>query len=289
MLLMIAVGFVLSRIKLLKEAGTACLATLLLNLILPSSILNSFLSAEESVHFSAIAISFGISALAVLIAVVISKLAFPRDAVGNFASAFSNAGFMGIPLITGILGARAVIFAAPFIAIVNVLQWTYGVYLFTGSTDGLKVKQLIRNPILISLALGMLVALLRISFPMIITKTISGFAAMNAPIAMLILGAYMSRSDLKKLFMDGRMYLISLFRLMIVPIVTMLALKLFQLSDPTICMAIFIAAAAPVGSNVAVYAQRNGGDYQYASGTVCISTAFAILTMPLLVLLYGLF
>ena len=85
------------------------------------------------------------------------------------------------------------------------------------------------------------------------------------------------------------MYAISLVRLIVIPVVTMLVLKLFPFSDPDICMAIFIAAAAPVGSNVAVYARRCDGDYRYASGAVCVSTIFAILTMPLLALLYGLF
>lgn len=289
MFLMMAVGFVLCKTKLLREAGTDCLAALLLNLILPCSILNSFLAADASVRFASIAAGFGVCAVAVAIAVLLARLIFRRDAVANFAAAFSNAGFMGIPLIAAVLNMRAVIFAAPFIAIINVLQWTYGVYLFTGDTEGLKLRTLVRNPILISLALGILAALLCVPMPAVITKTVSGFAAMNAPVAMLILGAYIAEVDAKQLLSDRRMYAISLVRLIVIPVVTMLVLKLFPFSDPDICMAIFIAAAAPVGSNVAVYARRCGGDYRYASGTVCVSTIFAILTMPLLALLYGLF
>jgi len=66
-------------------------------------------------------------------------------------------------------------------------------------------------------------------------------------------------------------------------------MKPFRIEDPAMCLAIFMAAAAPVGSNVAVYAQRCGHDYKYASSSVCVSTIFSIVTMPLLVLLYGLF
>ena len=210
MFLMIGVGYALSKWKILSEQGTSTLAALLLNLILPSSIFNSFLSADQSVQLKYVAVSFGICALAVAVTTVIALLAFRRDPVANFAAAFSNAGFMGVPLIAGILGARAVIYAAPFIAIVNVLQWTYGVYLFTGNSDGLKFKQLAKNPILLSLVLGILVTLLRIRFPKVITSTVSGFAGMTAPVAMLILGAYLSRMDFKSVVMDKRLYMISL-------------------------------------------------------------------------------
>ena len=48
--------------------------------------------------------------------------------------------------------------------------------------------------------------------------------------------------------------------------------------------ALIIAAAAPVGSNLAVYVQRQGGDSQAAAGMVCLSTILSIITMPLVLL-----
>lgn len=49
--------------------------------------------------------------------------------------------------------------------------------------------------------------------------------------------------------------------------------------------ALYIAAMAPVGANAAVYAQKQGRDYSYAVGLVCLSTLFSVVTMPLLILL----
>ena len=49
--------------------------------------------------------------------------------------------------------------------------------------------------------------------------------------------------------------------------------------------AILIAAAAPVGSNLALYVQRQKGDAQAAAGIVCLSTILSIVTMPLIMLL----
>ncbi len=50
-------------------------------------------------------------------------------------------------------------------------------------------------------------------------------------------------------------------------------------------MALLLAAACPVGSNVAVYAQLHGKNSSYAVETVVMSTLFSIVTIPLVVFL----
>ena len=47
--------------------------------------------------------------------------------------------------------------------------------------------------------------------------------------------------------------------------------------------ALLICSIAPVGSNVAVYAQKLNGDYKYAVKTVCLSTLLSVLTMPVII------
>ena len=54
--------------------------------------------------------------------------------------------------------------------------------------------------------------------------------------------------------------------------------------DNTIILALLLTGAAPVGANVAVYAQLHGKDYVYATKTVVNSTLLSLLTMPLMVL-----
>ena len=52
-------------------------------------------------------------------------------------------------------------------------------------------------------------------------------------------------------------------------------------------LAVLIVSACPVGSNVAVYAQLHGRDYEYAVQTVLISTVLSIVTIPLIVTVAG--
>ena len=85
------------------------------------------------------------------------------------------------------------------------------------------------------------------------------------------------------MFKNPKLYLLSLVRLIIIPLVSMLVLFLIPASYAEMRMALLIVAACPVGSNVAVYAQLYDSDYSYAVETVIISTLLSIITIPLVV------
>lgn len=284
MFLMMEIGFALFKGRLISRDGTMQLGALLINAVLPCAILNSFVSADE-IPNSTVFLAFMLCLLAVLLSIFISWLFFKSDGIASFAASFSNAGFMGIPLIQALLGTAAVVYAAPFIAILNVLQATYGMWLLTGNNNMLSAKKLILNPILLSLIVSLIIYMTRLQLPFVITKTLSGVAGMNAPLAMFILGAYLAQSDLLKLFAQKRLYIINLVRLILIPAVTLLIFRLIPSANRELLLSIIVAASAPVGSNVAIYAQRGGGDYGYACKTVCLSTLFSILTMPLIIML----
>lgn len=103
---------------------------------------------------------------------------------------------------------------------------------------------------------------------------------LNAPLAMIVLGVYLAQSDLRALFTSLRLYWISFVRLVLIPTLT-LALFHFLPMPSDMRLAILIAAAAPVGANVAVYAQLNGLNHVYASQTVTLSTLLSIVILPL--------
>lgn len=285
MFLMMVAGAALFRGGILTREGSAQLGKLLLNLILPCAIFNSFLSREQAPSPAVVGWSTVLCVAAVLLSMAVAILAFRKDPIANFSASFSNAGFMGIPLIQTILDPSAVIYVAPFIALLNVLQWTYGVYVLTGRRDVFALKKLACNPILISLAAGLLVLTTRLNLPKVFTGTVSAISAMNAPTAMLILGVYLAQTNVFSLFREARLYAVSAMRLLVIPVLTLLLLKVLPTPDPMICMSILIAASAPVGSNVVIYAQQNGMDHAYACKTVCLSTLISIVTMPAIVYL----
>ena len=110
---------------------------------------------------------------------------------------------------------------------------------------------------------------------------------MNGPVAMLILGIYLAQVELKSVFSDGILYASAGVRLLLIPALTALCLLLLPL-DGTLCLAILIAASAPIGSNVAIFAQIHRQDYSLAVREVCLSTILCVVTIPLLIAGYSL-
>ena len=80
-----------------------------------------------------------------------------------------------------------------------------------------------------------------------------------------------------------RSYLCCLVRLILIPVLTILLLTLAPESMVLPRMAILLAAAAPVGSNIAIFAQLYGQSYTEAVKDVCLSTVLSIATLPLMV------
>lgn len=285
MFLYVGVGWCLCHAKLVTAQTNSALMNLLLYVILPCVIVQSFLrdaTPEKTVY---LLLSLLLSALALGLAMLISFLIFRKNPVANFGSSFSNAGFMGIPLITAVLGEGAVFYIAGFVALLNILQWTYGQAILGGSKSELKPIGLIKNPLILAFLLGLLLYFLPITLPGILTNAIGAIAGCNAPVAMVILGVLLGNISPRKMFLSGTAWAVSGVRLLLIPALTVLLFFAFPFAPGEMKAAILIAAAAPVGSNLAVYVQRQGGDAQSAAGIVCLSTILSILTMPLVMLI----
>ena len=290
MFLYMIFGFVLFKGKKISKEGSANMATLLVWLIIPVVVVKSFCvePTQERV------VGLGLSVVAALaaqgISMLVSHLFFKKHPIDNFAAAFSNAGFIGIPLVSATVGGDAVFYIAFFVALLNILQWVYGVAVITQKKMTMNVSTLI-HPLILGLVLGLILFFtgLGAKLPTTVMTTLSGISALNAPLAMLIMGVYLAQADLKSLWTDKRLYILSLVRLVLIPLLTVALFWVLQLLIPgmhsTMLLALLISAIAPVGANVAVYAQLHSKDYVYASKTVVISTLLSLVSMPVVVLL----
>lgn len=288
MFLYLLVGFALYRGKIITAAGSKELASLLVYLIIPAVIIKSFCTARTAQTLSALGISAAVGILLLAVSMLIARFLFRNRPIEHFAAAFSNAGFMGIPLIQAALGDAALLYIVPFIAVLNLLQWTYGADVLRQDHAKMNLRGILLNPIMLGTAIGLLLFLtgLGTRLPDVLGTALNGVCAMNTPLAMLVLGMYLAKEKLLTLFTRKGLYAVSAVRLLLIPAVSALVLFVLPI-DSTIKYAILIAAACPVGANVAVYAQLYDKDYAYASQTVVLSTLLSILSLPLIVLLGG--
>lgn len=287
MFLYMAIGGLLFQKGLITKEGSKSLANLLLYVVLPCVVVKSFCVARTPERMSGLLVSFLAALGILLLAMAVSHLLFKKNPIDDFGAAFSNAGFMGFPLVAAVQGSEAIFYAAGFVALLNALQWTYGQSLISGDPGYRSPKAILKNPLVLSLLLGILIFCFEIPMPAIASDLLAALSALNAPLAMVILGVYLAQTDPKTLFNDPHLYVVAAARLVLIPLLTIRVLKLLPAEYAAIATTLVIVAAAPIGSNVAVYAQKLGKDYAYAVRGVCLSTLLSAITMPLLMLLVG--
>ena len=287
MFVYMAIGGLLFQKGLITKEGSKSLANLLLYVVLPCVVVKSFCVARTPERTSGLLVSFLAALGILLLAMAVSHLLFQKNPIDDFGAAFSNAGFRGFPLVAAVQGSEAIFYAAGFVALLNALQWTYGQSLISGDPSYRSPKAILKNPLVLSLLLGILIFCFEIPMPAIASDLLAALSALNAPLAMVILGVYLAQTDPKTLFNDPHLYVVAAARLVLIPLLTILVLKLLPAEYAAIATTLVIVAAAPIGSNVAVYAQKLGKDYAYAVRGVCLSTLLSAITMPLLMLLVG--
>lgn len=288
MALYMAAGWVLFKSGKITKEGSKSLATLLVWLVAPCVLVRSFCVAYSAEKLVMLVWSFVLSGIALVISIFLAWLLLRKNPIECFSVAFANTGFFGIPMVTAVLGFEAVFYLAGLLTWFNLMQWTWGVAVLCQKKMTISPKQLMTNPYLIASVLGLVLFVtgLGTQLPIIVKETMDGIAALNAPVAMMILGVYLAQTKLSELFTTPRLYLVSVLRMWFVPAVTLLVFW-FVPVDATVRLAILIAAAAPVGANVAVYAQLFGADYPHACQAVASSTALAIAMFPVFVLAAG--
>ena len=285
MFLLAGVGYLLFKAGKISGEGSRTLGNILIYVSLPAVIINGFLVERTLEHVSGILLSMAGALALILVSVLISHFIFRSNPIGAFAAAFSNPGFFGIPLVIASLGREYVFYAACFIAFLNIGQWTYGVSRLTGQPlrQGFALKKLIRAPFVIAITVGLLLFATQLPLPGILRDGLSAAAGLNTPLAMFTVGIYLAQTVMKKMLKDRSLYAVSAVRLLLIPLAALGILSLFPANLNGMKTVLLIAAACPVGSNVAVYAQLHGKDYPYAVETVVISTALSLATIPLTV------
>lgn len=281
MFLLMIMGLILAKTGLLTEQGSKDIANILLYTVIPCVIIRSYITDFTVEKLKGLLLSAILAMIAFAVSIAVSYLLYRmRRPVDNFGTAFCNAGFIGIPLITAVFGSEAAFYVASFASILNLLQWTYGIVIITGRKDLINLKKVFVNPVMISLVIGLCLFFTGIRLPQIIDSTMAGVAALNTPVAMIVLGYYLSCSRIRDLFLNPSLYAASAVRLLLIPAVTLLALYLIPAGHGQIGMITLIAAATPVGTNTAIFAQKFGQDYERSVCMVCLSTVLSIVTLP---------
>lgn len=299
MMLLMAIGYLFGRKKVLSANAGRDLAILETRFLLPAYIFITLAQnvVPEKLSVNAKYLLWGLVFLGIvlLLSFILSRF-IPGNRLDRLMAyyllAFPNFGYFGYPVVQAAFGGEVlsqfIIFALPFTITLN----TYGAYILTTqrNADGKKASFTFKNlrslplEVLAAVLLGLLVGLLRIPLPGVITDFFEFSSACMSPISMLLAGLILSALSLGKLFNSLRAYIVSALKVIILPLIIgaaayLCGLRGFELIFPTVlcCM--------PVGMNVVIFSRPEQPDYTSSIVTCFISYIFALPAVPVIMAL----
>lgn len=287
--LIMVVGFFSRKKEYINPSVNRSLSELLINITLPSMIIASF-NFKFSKDMLNVGISlFLISLIIHLSLLLIGKFLYKRFNENEmkvlwFITLFSNCGFMGYPVVESIYGKIGLFYAALFNIPFNILMWTAGVFIFTGKGDIKSAKKALLNPGIVSVFIGLFIFLFSIQLPIPIQKTLELVGSMTTPLSMIIIGSTLADSKITSIFESKSIYIGTIVRLILIPVTTFIFLKYFGLKDFYLSIPVIITAM-PAAANTVIMAEKFGGDAEFASKIVFLTTVLSAVTIPLVLIL----
>ena len=283
MYILMFIGFIVYRKKIIDEKGSRQMANLLVWVINPLVMLMSYQMEFSMEKLKQLGISFALSLVSMIIGIIIAEIIFKDNGnIDKFAVSFANGGFIGIPLVTNILGAENVFFLSAYFVCFWVLNYTYGIYRISEDKSLVSLKKILGNPGIIAIIVGFLIFISPVKLPKIVYDAFNFIGNTNTPIAMIVLGTYIAESGLTTLFTNKRTYFICFIKLIVIPLIMVGIYKLLPSSLNDIKKVLLIAMSAPVAVTVSMFSQIYGKDYKYAAQLVGLSTLLSLVTIPLI-------
>ncbi len=226
---------------------------------------------------------------------LLGKTGAQRD-IYQYVAVFANTGYMGYPVIGMIFGTQAVFYAAVYNMSFSVLMWSYGVYVLTRSNyknENRSKKQVIINgiksainPSMMAVVIGFVMFFLGLKFPEPVFKTINIVGSATTPLAMMFIGFILADVKFKELFDDIKDFIISGYRLLVLPCLLYLVLNLAGIAGIKLIIPVMMAAM-PASANSVLVASKYKSDAKLASKLVFITTLLSIVTIPVIAGLVG--
>ncbi|MFI3209169.1 MAG: AEC family transporter [Eubacteriales bacterium] len=293
MLIACFVGFIVVRGGVLSTKDSKVVSKIVAYVCSPCAIVSSYLIEFTEERLQGMMIAFALAVIWHIIIIALSKgvqKVFHLNNIERASIIYSNAGYLVIPVVYAVLGPEWVIYTSAYAMIQTPLLWTHCKSVLCDERK-IEWKKVLLNPNFIAIYIGMAMFGFGVTFPTTILTVLDDFGGMIGTISMFVIGMLIGNQNLKEMFTVKSVYVVSLFRLVVIPFITiiMFAGVLQVVHHPdihNILLVILWAACAPVGAMVTQLSQIYNQDSEYASKINLVSILFCIITMPIVTYIY---
>ena len=291
--LMIFMGYLIVKTGLVRDDDSKVLSKIILYLIVPCVIINAFQVDYTTDTVKGLLIAFAASVMTQVILLVVISVAgklLHLNEVEVASVYYSNSGNLIVPIVKFILGQEWVLYGCVFMSVQLVFLWTHCKKIISREAS-YDWKKIILNINMISIFIGVILFFTKIRLPEIIGNTLASVGTMIGPASMIVTGMLFAGMNLKQIFANKRVYFITFLRLIAVPLIALVLIKLsnlasFSADGNKIMLIVFLAIITPSASTVTQMCQVYGNDSRYASAINVMTTLLSIITMPVMVMLF---
>lgn len=294
---MILLGIIAVKTKVLNENYLGDLSKLIMRLILPVMIfhksINGATRADMLFCFTEVVLStifmFGVLFFAGFILKRLFSLQGNYGRVFHASTMFGNVGFIGIPLILGILPERGMLYMALFTIIDQIMLWTLGFYLtipekkLDHSSLTVNLKNVL-NPAMLGILLAILFILMEWKLPATVNKALGAVGDATTPLSLIYIGGTFCFCNVRRFLTKIEYYAIVVVKMIAMPLFVFSILRFFHV-QLEIIMFITMLTGMPSMATIAMFARTNESDEECAVGAIMITTILCLATLPLVAFL----
>lgn len=281
-------GFIFSKAFKVQEEHQKFLSKLLLYFINPFMVVKSFNLEFNADKLAQLGFVFLVSLIIHLIMILIGFFS-SREQVDRLAVCFTNCGFIGIPLIRGVFGDEGVFYLMGYLVVFNILIWTYGYYIMSGSIN---LKKIITNPNIIAVVIGIAIFCSPWTLPEFIARPVTMIGDTNTAVSMLLIGILLANFKPA----DGKRYAlkivkVSLIRHVVCALMSIAVLfivwKLFSgiPESRLLIFVVLICSMCPSATTIPGFAVLFNRDETYASLIISFTSILCMFFLPAFVAL----
>lgn len=284
------VGFVSKKNRIITKDNQQKFVPFILNVLMPFMTFHSFRNVTIEMLKEAslvLIISFMICIASIYLGKFLYR-SFPADKkkIMQYATLISNAGFAGLPIASQMFGEIGLVYASVYLIPIRIFMWSAGKTILSNEKSSSKdvLINLLKNPNIIAVIIGLTRGLLKIEFPLFIDNAIANISSCVSPISLIIIGAIISDVNLSTIWEKG-VGLYCIVRLIFIPLITFGCTSLCGYNI-SIVGTTTVLASMPAPTTTALLAVQYGLDDTFASKLVFVTTLLSIITCPLLMLLF---
>ena len=217
------------------------------------------------------------------------KIKFPEKGLWIAGASAANLSFVGQPVIAAIFGDDALFLFAASITAGNIIIFSVIMHLMsiTGKVNlsNVTIRNIaapFRNTIIYAAVIGLALYFFSVKLPAPVLNTLNTLATITSPVAMLGIGSTLASASIMAVAKDRRIYVISLMKLIILPLAGFFLLRPF-IKDPVLLAIIIIGYSMPITNAFPGIALKMKNDAKLASELVFMSTLLCLVSIPVIV------